>query len=121
MKRILASTTLILILGSIFYLSSCKSKKVTTSSTKCASSPTYTADIKPIFDASCMPCHSAEKRKHNIDVSSYASSKEAAKSKSLLGSIKHEVGYDAMPLKHDKLSDVQIEKVACWIQNGMPE
>ena len=108
------------------YLSSCKTKKEV--KTACASSPTYTADVKSIFDANCMPCHSAEKHKHNIDLSSYETTKEASQGKNFLGAIRHEAGYDAMPpppqpplQDNKKLSDATIEKISCWIQNGMPQ
>lgn len=108
-------------LTTAIYLSSCKSKKNAAAS-GCTTTPTFTADIKPILDQYCgKTCHSAEKHRHNIDLSTYALSKSAAANKNFLGSIKHEQGYDAMPMKADKLPDATIEKIACWVNGGMPE
>lgn len=125
MKKVSVSLILAVAIG-LLYLSSCKTKKEVKAA--CTSSPTYTADIKSILDANCMPCHSAEKHKHNIDLSSYETAKESAQGKNFLGAIRHEAGYDAMPpppkppLEDNKrLSDDVIEKLACWIQNGMPK
>ncbi len=117
MKKYFTIISTLMILAISIYISSCKTKKAT--KTACASSPTYTADIKSILDANCMPCHSAEKHKHNIDLSSYESTKEIATAKSFLGSLRHEAGYEAMPMKKDKLDDATIEKISCWVQNGM--
>jgi uncharacterized membrane protein len=120
MKKYITAIIAVTTTAGCVYLSSCKPKKEV-SKTACASSPTFTADIKPIFDASCMPCHSAEKHKHNIDLSSYGSSKDAAKGKNFLGSLRHKAGYEPMPMKKDKLAEDVIEKISCWIQNGMPQ
>jgi cytochrome c553 len=119
MKNIFTTSLSLVAIAACIYFSACKTKKAP--ATACASSPTYTADIKSILDASCMPCHSAEKHKHNIDLSGYETTKESAAGKNFLGSIRHEAGYDAMPAKADKLSDATIEKISCWIQNGMPK
>ena len=127
MKNILIATFTFAAIASLIYLASCTPKKEATK-TACTSAPTYTADIKTIFDATCMPCHSAEKHKHNIDLSNYETTKEIAKGKNFLGAIRHEAGYDAMPpppeppLQDNKrLSDATIEKISCWIENGMPK
>lgn len=119
MKKIFISFLSLAVFASVFYFSSCKTKKI--AKTACNYSPTYTADIKPIMDANCMPCHSAEKHKHNFDVSSYEATKESAKAKNFIPSLKHEAGVEPMPMKKDKLSDETIEKISCWIQNGMPK
>jgi hypothetical protein len=75
-----------------------------------------------------MPCHNSEKHKHNIDLSNYDGAKDAAKGKNFLGAIRHQEGFDAMPpppkpplADTKKLSDETIEKISCWIQNGMPK
>ena len=127
MKKNLITIFTFAAIASLVYLASCTPKKATTK-TACTSSPTYTADIKQIFDGNCMPCHSAEKHKHNIDLSNYETTKESAKGKNFLGAIRHEAGYDAMPpppqppLQDNKrLSDATIEKIACWIKNGSPQ
>ena len=88
----------------------------------CSPVPTYSADIKTIIDINCASsCHSAEKKKHNIDLSTYELVKEESGHGAFLGSIRHENGYDAMPQKHDKLDEATIQKIVCWIQSGTPK
>lgn len=120
MKKLFIVSVSLLLVVMIGYLSSCNPKKKV-ATTGCASSPTFTTDIKPIMDASCMPCHNAQNHKHNIDLSSYEGTKAAAGAKSFLGSMKHEAGFAPMPMKKDKLDDATIEKLSCWVQNGMPK
>lgn len=112
------------VIAACIYISSCKPKQVATKTTQtaCVSSPTYTADIKQILDANCgTTCHSAEKKKHGIDLSSYEPSKESASRNSFMGSIRHEDGFEPMPANHAKLDDATIEKLSCWVKNGMPK
>ena len=118
MKKYFTTAIALTAIAASIYLFACKTKKETTK-IACASSPTYTADIKSILDANCMPCHSAEKHKHNIDLSKYETAKAAAADKSFLGSIRHEAGYEPMPVKHDKLDDATIQKLSCWVQTGL--
>lgn len=120
MKKIISIAAIALAI----FVVSCKTKKATTETAKsgCATTPTYTADIKPILDASCgNSCHSAQKRKAGIDLSSYESSKEIGGQKRFLGAIRHEQGFDAMPAYAAKLDDATIQKIACWVEGGMPQ
>ena len=121
MKKLFTLSVLLVAASAAIYLSSCKSKKPAAKTSACASTPTYTADIKKIFDSNCLPCHSAQKHKHGIDLSAYEPAKAAGANKSLLGSVRHEAGYEAMPMEHEKLDDATIEKISCWIQNGMKQ
>lgn len=84
--------------------------------------PTYTTDIKPIFDDFCATsgCHDSVKKEKGYDLSSYAGSK-SANGDNILGSIQQAAGYDAMPKGSSKLSETQIQKIYCWIENGRPE
>ncbi|MBC7411367.1 MAG: hypothetical protein H7331_02800 [Bacteroidia bacterium] len=115
----LITTTLILFVTII----ACK--KTSTSTTyDCAKIiPTYTTDIKPIMDLNCATssCHSASAKTNGKDYSSYASTKALATDKAYLGSMQHLSGYDAMPKNASKLSDANLQKIYCWIQNGMPQ
>jgi hypothetical protein len=100
---------------------SCKTKN-NTSIARREPMPTYTTDIKKILDEYCATtCHSSEKKKRGIDLSSYEASKEAAAYANFLGSIRHEAAYEEMPANHKKLDNVTIQKIACWVNNGMPK
>ncbi len=84
--------------------------------------PTYTADVKAIFDASCATsgCHDSVTKEQGYDLSSYAGAKSAVTNSSdaLLGSIQHKSGYKAMPQGGSKLADDKIKKIFCWVENG---
>lgn len=124
MKKYFKAGLSLIVIAACIYITSCKPKQAATKATQaaCASSPTYTADIKQILDVNCgNTCHSEAKKKHGIDLSSYEPSKEAASRNSFMGSIRHEDGFDAMPANHAKLDDATIEKLACWVKNGMPK
>ncbi|MEZ4918118.1 MAG: hypothetical protein R2792_03340 [Saprospiraceae bacterium] len=81
----------------------------------------YAADIKPIMDASCTPCHYPEKgRKKMLDT--YAATKDNA------GEILKRVQLPAddiefMPFKSKKtpLTEEQIALFKKWARQGMPE
>ncbi len=83
--------------------------------------PTFKADVAPLFKDACMNCHGGAKRKAGLDVSSYESvmkfvkAGEPAKSKlhsSLLGK-----GAKLMPPKNP-LAEDQIALVKDWIAAG---
>ena len=121
MKNYFTIAISLTVIGTCMYITACKTKKEAAAKTGCASSPTYTADIKSILDGNCLPCHSAEHKKHGVDISSYETAKAAAAYKNFLGSIKREDGFVPMHARHDKLDDATIEKISCWVQNGMPK
>ncbi len=83
--------------------------------------PTYTANVKPILDATCAlsNCHSGHGEV--FDLSTYASASSASKKKSFMGSIQHMPFYEKMPRNADRLTDSQIHVLFCWCQNGSPE
>jgi cytochrome c553 len=118
MKKILV----IGILVSLVTLIQCTKEAVDTV-TCSGTTPTYTADIKPILDASCASsgCHSASSKAQGYDLSSYAGAVNGASKAAFLGSIQHKSGYSAMPKGASKLSDAALTKIACWVQNGTPQ
>jgi hypothetical protein len=106
----------------VFVLISCS--KDTATNTDCTGvTPTYTADIAPVFNASCatVGCHSANFPAEGIDLSSYEKSKSNSLNGKVLASIKHQSGVKTMPQGEAKLSDDIIKKVECWIKNGAPQ
>ncbi len=124
MKKYLTTFLSLAILAAFLQTAACKSKKTatTTEGAPCSTIPTYTAEIKNIIDLNCAnECHNAKKKKHNIDISTYDLAKAAAANRNFMGTINHLPGYDPMPDKKPKLDDVTIQKLTCWIQNGMPQ
>jgi hypothetical protein len=85
--------------------------------------PTYTADIKPILDASCAKsgCHDAVTAQNGVNLSTYATASAISQEERFLGVIQHKAGFPPMPFDGGKLPDGQIELLTCWVQDGSPE
>ncbi len=83
--------------------------------------PTYNNDIKAIYDANCATsgCHDPYSQAAGIDLSSYQTS-IAANNDRILGCVEHSSGFSAMPKNAGKLTDTQIKKLYCWMQNSKP-
>jgi hypothetical protein len=81
----------------------------------------YNSDIKPILELYCIDCHGSHKKKGGYNFTQISDLKRAAKSGNLLGSIKWKKGYPKMP-RHDNQLDLNtINKIECWVNNGMKE
>ena len=85
--------------------------------------PTYTANVKAIMDASCATsgCHNASTKASGYDLSTYAATVSAAGKAAFLGSVQHKSGYTAMPKGAAQLSSAQLTTLACWVQNSTPQ
>ena len=85
--------------------------------------PTYTADIKPILDASCAKsgCHDAITVQNGVNLSTFATASAISQEDRFLGVIQHKAGFPAMPFDGPKLPDAQIKLLTCWVQNGSPQ
>ncbi|HET6225057.1 MAG TPA: hypothetical protein VFF27_02185 [Bacteroidia bacterium] len=81
-------------------------------------SPTYAADIEPIFTKHCNNCHGARPA-GGYNFKSMNDIIRSANNGELLGTIKWEHHYPKMPEGAPKLDDVTINKIECWIKNGM--
>ncbi len=82
---------------------------------------TYTKDIKPIMELSCVSCHNPRQKEHVIDLSTYTGTKEHTKYSHFMGSLHHLKGFDAMPEHAPKLNDEVLKTIQCWISNGCKE
>jgi hypothetical protein len=115
MKKILVS---VIIASAVI---ACKTPKETAATPKpdCSNSTvTYATDIKPIMEANCTKCHN-KNNKAGYNFFTLESVKEAASKGELLGTIKHLKGYAAMPKMASKMDQATIDKIECWINNGM--
>ncbi len=81
--------------------------------------PTYAAVVSPILDARCRGCHGAafQTRGGGIDLSTYQALTRLP-GNTLLGVIRHEVGFSAMPKGGAKLSDCDIARIKGWVDAG---
>ncbi len=87
------------------------------------STPTYTVDVKPIFDAKCATsgCHGATNPAHNLNLSTYATSKSDFNLHALLCSINQDGTCSKMPNNGTKLAAADIKKITCWAKNNFPQ
>ena len=117
MKNIFLSLVVISIVSSVFF--SCDKYQKGYDCT--GNIPTYNYDIKPIYDANCATagCHSSPYHSSGIDLSTYSGA-ASANNDAILGSVEHDAGYSAMPKNAGKLTDTQIKKIYCWMQNNKP-
>jgi len=76
--------------------------------------PTYTADVKPIFDTNCVACHRAGGASAGIALDTHASASSGAAAS--LASIQA----GRMP-PGGALSSAQIQTIADWITDGKPQ
>ncbi len=95
-----------------------------TSAADCTgSTPTYTKDIKPIFDAKCATsgCHAAVNPAHGLNLTTYEVSKRDFNAHAFLCSINQDSGCDKMPQGGSKLAADDIKKITCWSKNGFAQ
>lgn len=78
----------------------------------------YANDIAPIMDNYCNSCHNQGNQSGGVRTDNYNELKIVADNGRLLGSIKHENGYTAMPQGIDPLSSCNISKIEVWIIEG---
>ncbi len=76
-------------------------------------------DVQDIFEPSCAyaGCHAGPSPAFGIDLSTYEASLNVD-TLQLMGSVRHESGYIAMPQGQPKLSDCQINTLQAWINQG---
>lgn len=78
-------------------------------------------DLTYIFTGICASCHNTGlTRSPGIFMDSYENVVKSINTGKVLPAIKHEGRYK-MPYDQAKLSDCEIQKIAVWIENGMPK
>jgi hypothetical protein len=85
--------------------------------------PTYTKDVKPIYDARCATagCHGATNPAHNLNLSTYATAKSGFDAHATLCAINWGSGCDKMPTSGSQLSADEIKKITCWAKTGFTQ
>lgn len=83
---------------------------------------TYSANIQPMIENSCLGCHGGADPQGGIDLSSYNLLKTYVTNNParFMGSIRHSSGYSAMPQGADQLSECKIIQLQNWINAGAP-
>jgi len=77
----------------------------------------YTSHIKSIIDLYCVSCHGASNPSGGIKLLTASDVQTVAKAGKLLGAIKRQSGFNAMPPSY-ALSTCDVRQVALWINQG---
>ena len=80
----------------------------------------YAEDVWPVINSNCTSCHSGGAPQGNVSLENYDDIVVAANNGSLLGTIKHEDGWPAMPKGGGSLGDCDIAKIEKWVNEGTP-
>lgn len=81
----------------------------------------YNDNIVPILNRECLSCHNSFSEQGGVNLEGYENVLEYVNDGSLLGSIKHEDGYEPMPLSGSKMSNCDIDRIESWINDGAPD
>ncbi len=84
-----------------------------------ANNHSFQADILPIIQQSCVGCHSGSQASGSVWLETYNDIYPYAINGKLLGTVKHQAGYSAMP-PGIQLDDCRIAQIENWINNGAP-
>lgn len=80
----------------------------------------FSKQILPILDQRCNSCHDAANAFGSVVLDTYESVQPYVQNGSLLGSIRHEAAYSAMPPDQGKIPDCEIAQISIWINEGAP-
>ncbi len=80
----------------------------------------FSQQIMPLFNNNCTACHSGAAAGAGIGLTNHADIVEAVNGGRLMGAIRHDAGFSAMPKAAPKLDDCSISLVESWIADGMP-
>jgi hypothetical protein len=114
--------TIIAIITCATILGACKTpKKIAEPAVSCAGTNfLLQQDIIPILEKHCNSCHGyGGAGGYNFTMKEDII--KAAKNGDLLGTIKWQHGFPKMPARAEKLDQATIDKIECWVSNGMKE
>jgi hypothetical protein len=109
-----------LVLGMVFF-SSCYydvAEILYPAGTCSTANMSYVTDINPILQQNCYSCHSAAANNGNVTLEGYNHLIPYVNNGHLLGAIKHQSGFSAMPQNSSSLSNCDIAKIEQWITDG---
>ena len=81
---------------------------------------TYTSSISPITQAWCVGCHGGSKPANGLSLETYDEVVACANSDRLMGALRHDAGFYAMPKGGEILSPCDINLFQKWINIGKP-
>lgn len=78
----------------------------------------YSGDVAPIMKNHCNSCHNLGTQSGGVRTDIYSELKIVADNGRLVGSIKHQDGYTAMPQGVDPLNSCNVSEIEVWITEG---
>lgn len=85
----------------------------------------YSANVKPIFDAKCIKCHGVESTKEGLDMQTYENLMAGSRNGSVItpgnaddSELVRLIVRGKMPNRGQKLSDEEIQLITDWINQG---
>lgn len=117
MKKVFALACL----SGVIIFAACGKKHTATASTAATANATsYTAEVLPLVQAKCSPCHIPSKGGNKANFEDYESTKKHAAD--IVRRIEMEPGQRGfMPFKHDKLTADEIAVFKKWLDGGTVE
>ncbi|MFY9307462.1 MAG: cytochrome c [Bacteroidia bacterium] len=116
---------IVMAFAGIAIFAACKTAKKPAETVKTEKAPdcngtnfSYVADIKPIMEQHCTSCH-GEGGADGLNFNNKSDIVKAANKGELLGTIKWHSGFPQMPPNGVQLDKASIDKIECWISNGM--
>ena len=82
---------------------------------------TYSASIVPIIEQNCYECHEQAAPISGIPLEGYANIKAMVDAGRIIGALRHQVGFSAMPKDRPSLPECEILKIEKWIADGAPD
>jgi mono/diheme cytochrome c family protein len=82
---------------------------------------TYSEPVSGIINKHCLGCHDDNSQLGGLSLQGYEKVVATANDDRLMGTVRHEPGYPAMPKNAPQLSDCKILQLEIWIQNGTPQ
>jgi hypothetical protein len=74
---------------------------------------TFNGSVVPVFEKHCYGCHSQPTPAYNIDLKNWDDLAKIVNDGSLVGSVKYEAGYYAMPKGYD-MTDCEVAQIVIW-------
>jgi hypothetical protein len=79
----------------------------------------YADHVVPILEANnCLSCHNDGDEQGGINLEGYENVLERVEDGSLMGSVRQQQDWEAMPLTGNKMSNCSIDRLQSWIDAG---
>lgn len=104
----------------VILLSSCTKENEEDLTQNCipAGGVRFSVEVRNILQASCTTCHNQQLALGGIMLHDYDNVRVYVDNGSLLGSIKHQQGFSAMPQGQARLPQCNIDLIEAWINDG---